>query len=342
MEVQALEEARTHGITTPFEKEYIRKDNSRVPILIGGALLEESSGLEQTIVFSLDLSDRKRTQEALRQREEQLRLITNAVPVFISYVDAEQRYRFNNKKYEELYGVSASEIYGKQIQELVDESVYESIRPYIEAVLSGEEVTYETKIPEKDGASRYVEVSYVPQFNTEGAVSGFVALISDISDRKKAEQEREQLLLREKAARTEAETANRLKDEFLATLSHELRTPLNAMSGWTQLLTTRKFDETTTARALETINRNTKSLKILIEDVLDVSRIITGKLHLKVIPVQLIKVVEAALDTVRPAAEAKEIRLESISDSSVGLVLGDANRLQQIVWNLVYNAIKFT
>ncbi|MBW4572728.1 MAG: PAS domain S-box protein [Tolypothrix carrinoi HA7290-LM1] len=349
LEVQASSEARTHGITTPFEKEYIRKDNSRVPILIGGALLEESNGIEQTIIFCVDLSerqaalrDRKRTQEALRQREDQLRLITNAVPVLISYVDAQQRYRFNNQKYEEWYGVPVSEIYGKQIQEFMDKSVYESVRPYIEAVLSGEQVTYQTKVLDKDGGSRYVEVSYIPQFNEERAVEGFVALISDISDRKKAEQEREQLLLREKAARTEAETANRLKDEFLATLSHELRTPLNAMSGWTQLLTTRKFDETTTARALETINRNTKTLKVLIEDVLDVSRIITGKLNLKITPVQLITVVEAALDTVRPAAEAKEIRLENISDSSVPLVLGDANRLQQIVWNLLSNAIKFT
>lgn len=342
LDAQVLEEARTHGITTPFEKEYIHKDNSRVPILIGGALLEESNGIEQTIVFSLDLSERKRTQEALRQREEQLRLITNAVPVFISYVDAEQRYRFNNQKYEEWFGVLALEIYGKHMQEFMDESVYESVRPYIEAVLSGEEVTYEINALDKDGISRYFEVSYVPQFNEEKAVEGFVGLINEISDRKQAEQEREQLLLREKAARTEAEAANRLKDEFLATLSHELRTPLNAMFGWTQLLTTRKFDETTTARALETINRNTKTLKILIEDVLDVSRIITGKLNLKVIPVQLITVVEAALDTVRPAAEAKEIRLESISDSSLKLVLGDVNRLQQIIWNLVSNAIKFT
>ncbi|MGI2905983.1 PAS domain S-box protein [Tolypothrix sp. VBCCA 56010] len=342
LEVQASEEARTHGVTTPFEKEYIHKDGRRVPILLGGALLEESNGIEQTIVFSLDLSERKRTQQALRQRENQLRLITNAVPVFISYVDAEQRYRFNNKKYEEWFGVPASEIYGKHMREFMDESVYKSVRPYIEAVLSGEQVTYEINALDKDGISRYFEVSYVPQLNEENAVEGFVGLISDISDRKKAEQEREQLLLREKAARTEAEAANRLKDEFLATLSHELRTPLNAMFGWTQLLTTRKFDETTTARALETINRNTKTLKVLIEDVLDVSRIITGKLNLKITPVQLITVVEAALDTVRPAAEAKEIRLESISDSSVALVLGDANRLQQIVWNLVSNAIKFT
>jgi PAS domain S-box-containing protein len=341
--LQASEEMRTHGITTPFEEEYIRKDGSCVPILIGGALLQESSDhAEQTIIFCLDLSERKRAQEALRQREDQLRLITNAVPVLISYVDAQQRYRFNNKKYEEWYRVPVSEIYGKHIREFMDESVYESIYPYIETVLSGEQVTYETKVPHKDGGSRYVEVSYIPQLNETRAVEGFVALISDISDRKKAEQEREQLLKSEQASRAEAEAANRLKDEFLATLSHELRTPLNAMFGWTQLLSTRKFDEITTARALETIDRNTKSLKVLIDDVLDVSRIITGKLHLKVTPVQLRTVVQAAFDTVRPAAEAKEILLESIFDSSLGIVLGDAHRLQQVVWNLLSNAIKFT
>lgn len=164
----------------------------------------------------------------------------------------------------------------------------------------------------------------------------------DITQRQKAEEEREQLLAREQAARAEAEAANRMKDEFLATLSHELRTPLNAMIGWTQLLRTRKFDEATAARALETIDRNTKSLAQLIEDVLDVSRIITGKLRLNFHPVELVSVIEAALDTVRPAAEAKDIQIESQLEPSVGRVLGDPNRLQQVVWNLLSNAVKFT
>jgi signal transduction histidine kinase/ActR/RegA family two-component response regulator len=164
----------------------------------------------------------------------------------------------------------------------------------------------------------------------------------DITQRKQLEEEREQLLARERTARADAEAANRMKDEFLATLSHELRTPLNAMLGWTQMLRTRKFDEATTTRALETIDRNTKSLAALIEDVLDVSRIIRGKLHLNLRPVELVSVVEAAIDTVRSAAQAKEIRLKSSLYGSVEPILGDANRLQQVVWNLLSNAVKFT
>ena len=144
------------------------------------------------------------------------------------------------------------------------------------------------------------------------------------------------------AARRTAEAANRMKDEFLATLSHELRTPLNAMLGWTHLLRTRTFEEAKRERALETIDRNTKSLAALIEDILDVSRIITGKLKLSVAPCELVPLIEAAIETVQPAAEAKMIQIECCLNASAGLVLGDATRLQQVVWNLLSNAIKFT
>jgi PAS domain S-box-containing protein len=146
----------------------------------------------------------------------------------------------------------------------------------------------------------------------------------------------------EQQARAQAEAANRTKDEFLATLSHELRTPLNAMLGWTQLLRTRKFDEAKIARALETIDRNTKSLAALIEDILDVSRIMTGKLHISARVCELVSVIDAAIEAVRPAAEAKSIPIEFLCDTAVGTVWGDANRLQQVVWNLLSNAIKFT
>ena len=161
--------------------------------------------------------------------------------------------------------------------------------------------------------------------------------------------ERARLYDAERRARAEAvreaersAAANRTKDEFLATLSHELRTPLNAMLGWTKLLRTRKMDEATVARALETIDRNTKSLATLIEDILDVSRIITGKLRLNVRSIELFSVIEAGIDSVRSAAEAKEIQIESILDPSAGIILGDPERLQQVVWNLLSNAIKFT
>jgi PAS domain S-box-containing protein len=143
------------------------------------------------------------------------------------------------------------------------------------------------------------------------------------------------------AALNTAEAANRIKDEFLATLSHELRTPLNAMLGWTQLLRTRKMDAEKMGRGLETIDRNTRSLSKLIEDILDVSRIMTGKLHLAPQPCDLLGLIEVALDAVRPAAEAKKMQV-SVNNASALVVWADSNRLQQVVLNLLSNAIKFT
>ncbi|CAN5707776.1 ATP-binding protein [soil metagenome] len=164
----------------------------------------------------------------------------------------------------------------------------------------------------------------------------------EIAERKQAEEERAQLLVREQAARAEAEQANRTKDEFLATLSHELRTPLSAILGWSHLVRTGKLDELQMARAFETIERNARSQSQLVDDLLDVSRIISGKLQIEVSSVNLSSVVEAAIEAVRPAFEAKDIRFETVMDSQPCLVPGDANRLQQIFWNLFSNAVKFT
>jgi PAS domain S-box-containing protein len=146
----------------------------------------------------------------------------------------------------------------------------------------------------------------------------------------------------EQRARTDAEAANRIKDEFLAVLSHELRSPLNPILGWTRLLRSRKFDEEATDRALETIERNAKLQAQLIEDLLDVSRILRGKLVLNVAPVNLVTTIEAAMETVRLAAQSKEIQIQTVFEPNVGSVAGDSNRLQQVVWNLLSNAIKFT
>ena len=164
----------------------------------------------------------------------------------------------------------------------------------------------------------------------------------EITERKQAEEERAQLLVREQAARAEAEQANRTKDEFLATLSHELRTPLSAILGWSHLVRSGKLDESHMSRALETIERNARSQSQLIDDLLDVSRIITGKLQIEPRPVDLSAVIEAAIDAVRPALEAKSIQFENEVNASAGFVPGDPNRLQQIFWNLFSNAAKFT
>ena len=161
-------------------------------------------------------------------------------------------------------------------------------------------------------------------------------------ERDQMEQERENLLQRERIARKEAETANRVKDEFLAVLSHELRSPLNPILGWAKLLQTRQLEPQAVKRALETIERNAKLQTQLIDDLLDVSRILRGKLALNICPIDLTKVIDAALETVRLSAEAKHIEIQENFCTNIGLISGDAGRLQQIVWNLLSNAVKFT
>ena len=172
-----------------------------------------------------------------------------------------------------------------------------------------------------------------------GSIGGQVG---QFVERKRNEDEREQLLSRELAARAEAERANRTKDEFLAIVSHELRTPLNAIVGWASLLSSGSLDPVRATRAVEVIDRNAKAQAQLIEDILDVSRVVSGNLRLNSRPVQLQPVIEAAVDSIRPAADAKQIDLQITLDPKAGPVSGDPERLQQIVWNLLSNAVKFT
>jgi PAS domain S-box-containing protein len=173
-------------------------------------------------------------------------------------------------------------------------------------------------------------------------VAGIGGQIGQFIERRRAEAEISGLFKRERAARADAEKANRLKDEFLATLSHELRTPLNAVIGWSRMLGSGRLDPDGSRHALEVIERNAWAQKQIIEDILDVSRVITGKLQLNLGPVDLITVVDAALDAVRPAMEAKEIKIETIIGASLRLISGDGDRLQQVVWNILSNAAKFT
>ncbi|HBB86167.1 MAG TPA: hypothetical protein DC047_00960 [Blastocatellia bacterium] len=173
-------------------------------------------------------------------------------------------------------------------------------------------------------------------------VAGIGGQIGQFTERKQAEERLAELLDSERAARGEAERANRLKDEFLATLSHELRTPLNAVIGWSRMLQSGRLDQESATHALEVVERNAWAQKQIIEDILDVSRVITGKLQMNLTAVDLVAIVDAALDAVRPAMEAKDIKIETLLDSSLRLVSGDPDRLQQVVWNVLSNAAKFT
>jgi PAS domain S-box-containing protein len=194
----------------------------------------------------------------------------------------------------------------------------------------------------KDGREVWVEAHSVVVCNANGTPVGMRGVTMDRTPAVRIEQERGELLQREHEARAQAEEASRLKDEFLATVSHELRTPLNAVVGWSRLLRSSEIDQKGLTHGLEVIERNAWAQKQIIEDILDVSRIITGKLHVGLLPVELLPVINAAIDSIHPAAKAKEIRIVMRIGSPDLTVNGDADRLQQVAWNLLANAVKFT
>lgn len=189
------------GICQPFEKEYFHRDGTRIPVLIGAALLQREP--MEWVAFVVDLTQRKAAERERQQREEQLRLITEALPVLVSYVDHEQRYRFNNLAYETWFGHSRAEITGKHIREVLGESAYETVLPQIEAALRGETITYETAVLYRDAGLRHIHGSYVPHRDETGRVLGYIALISDVSEQKRIEAQ-----LREQ--RETVETINRM------------------------------------------------------------------------------------------------------------------------------------
>jgi signal transduction histidine kinase/CheY-like chemotaxis protein len=195
-----------------------------------------------------------------------------------------------------------------------------------------------------DGEYRWVVNRGVPMFAGDNSFVGYIGSCTDITVRKEIENVREELLLRERQARAEAEAANRAKDEFLAVISHELRAPLNAMYGWARILQTKReqVDAATLSHAIDIIERSARTQSKLIEDLIDTTRIRTGKLRLDMKPVDLANLVQAAVDIARPSAKEKRITLAAVINTKAGIITGDPERLQQIIGNLLSNAIKFT
>ncbi|MEA5623423.1 response regulator [Nostoc sp. UHCC 0251] len=278
----------------------------------------------------------------LRQSEERLRSLSTCSPVGIFEIDTEGGCRYTNPRYQMICGLKAAESLEKRWLESVHpEDRERAVASWSAYIHEGRDYSEEFRFQTAHGIVRWVQVRSSPMLSGQGELLGYVGTLEDITERKQAEEVRAQVI-REQTARQEAEAANRMKDEFLAVLSHELRTPLTSMLGWSKILRSKKLDEKATSRALEAIERNAISQMQLIEDILDVSRIIRGQLRLNVSAVNLLTVTEAALEAVRPLAEPKDIKLNTVLDTSVGSVYGDPARLQQIVWNLLTNAIKFT
>lgn len=283
-----------------------------------------------------------RQAEQLRQSEKRFRLLSMCSPVGIFLLDIEGQCTYTNPRYQEICGFTAAEGLGEGwLQALYEDDRQKAILAWESCIRETQEISHEYRFQTPEGRVRWAHIRTSPMFSDQGHLVGHVGTIEDITERKQAEEVREQML-REQIARREAETANRMKDEFLAVLSHELRTPLNAMLGWSRLLRTRKLDAKTIERALETIERNATAQAQLIEDILDVSKVIRGKLRLNWLPVNLVSVIEAAIDVVRTQADAKSIQLELTQSVADAQTWGDSVRLQQVVWNLLSNAIKFT
>jgi PAS domain S-box-containing protein len=298
--------------------------------------------------LALFASSRRNAEKRLRQQREWLRVALSSIGDAVIATDLNGTVNFINPTAEALTGWTMAEVADKPLGEvfhIVNEETRAPVEsPFAAIKREGNVVglANHTLLIARDGREIPIEDSGAPIKDHSGKTMGVIIVFHDVSERRGAEKEREQLLRREQAARTEAEAANRLKDEFLATVSHELRTPLNAILGWASLLSRRTLDEETMRSAAQVIERNAKGQAEIINDILDVSRIITGKLRIDPQAVELAPIIQAAIDTVYPAAAAKAIAITVALDRQADLVLGDPDRLQQIVWNLVSNAIKFT
>jgi PAS domain S-box-containing protein len=267
-------------------------------------------------------------------------------PLAVVEWDSDFRVSRWSESAEALFGWKGDEVLGKHVNEWQfvfpeDLNAVESVTFRQRVGVEVQGVLYNRNYT-KDGSVVHCEWYNSVLHDDAGKLVSVLSLVLDVTARKQAEEERAALLVRERDARRHAEQADRLKDEFLATLSHELRTPLTSILGWASMIRNGEVEGTSADRAIETIERNARSQARLIDDLLDVSRIITGNLRLELHPLNLEPIVEAAVDALRPTADAKGVQLQTEFSSSPCLVRGDANRLRQVIWNLLSNAIKFT
>ncbi|MDZ7958624.1 MAG: ATP-binding protein [Aulosira sp. DedQUE10] len=298
---------------------------------------------EGVSIFITDISTRKQAEAALRESEQRFRNMADNAPVMIWVTDPTGYCTYLSQSWYEFSGQTEETGLGLGWLDVVHPEDSESAKnAFLVANERCEAFRLEYRLRRKDGEYRWAIDAATPWFSCDGDFQGYIGSVIDITERKAAETERDRLLQLEQAARAEAEKANLIKDEFLAVLSHELRSPLNPILGWSKLLQTGEFDPASMKKALATIERNAQLQVQLIDDLLDVSRILRGKLNLNMVAVNLVSVIDAAMETVRLAAEAKNIQINTMLDASLGEVLGDSSRLQQVIWNLVSNAVKFT
>lgn len=331
-----------------IECRMIRANGSLGWLWIKGSIYRDLTGQPAWLMgLVADITDRKRTEEALRENEDRLRMAITSAQLGIwdwNLVTDELKWDVACKA---MFGLppeaeSNIQVFFEALHPEDRDRLQEVVQVALNPVSGGLYDTEYRTIGIYDKVERWLRAKGQAYYDINGKPLRFSGTVLNITEQKQAEAQREQLLHQEQLAREAAEHANRMKDEFLAILSHELRTPLNPILGWSKLLQSPRTDAEKLHQGLTTIERNARRQLELIDDLLDISRIIGGKLTLNLAPVSLLEPIQAALETIYLAAEAKGIQLEVLLDPTIAPIKGDAGRLQQVVWNLLSNALKFT
>lgn len=380
---------KQQGWISDVEFEMVRKDGTILPVSLSATAIKDSEGnflMSRSTLFDItdrkraqialqqanehlearvqertaalsqvnallhsELIERKQAEQALSESEKQLRTITNALPVLISYIDADQRFRFNNQTYEQWFGCNWTDIHGQHLSQVLGEQAYQSIQPYVKRALSGEATTYESLVPYKNDGKRWVSATYLPDINQQGAVQGYFALIADITDRKLAEQailhmnEALEIKVEErttalKELNDELVNSNRELEQFAYIASHDLQEPLRAVIGYTQLLMQdyQTLFDASAQQYAEYIVDGGKRMQQLIQDLLHYSRV--GTRDLVFAPIDCNVVLDQVLGNLQVAIAERQALITS---DPLPTVTVDKLQLTQLLQNLIGNALKF-
>jgi len=317
----------------------VARDGSIKEVLIDSSACWEDGRLMYTRCFTRDVSVQRRVEQV----NAQLAAIVESSSDAIVSKDLNGIVTSWNRSAERMFGYTAEEMVGRSITTIIPPEREHEELEILQKLRRGERIEmYQAIRVRKDGTRVAVSLTISPIRDATGNIVGASKIARDLTETERAARDRESLLESERAARAEAERATRSRDDFLAVVSHELRTPLNSILGWAQLLKHSRYEPTTVDEGIEAIERGARAQVQLIEDLLDMNRIMSGKLTLAVKPVDAACVLKAAIDTLRPSIQIKGLTLDARLDAKVGPVLGDPARLQQVFWNLLSNAIKFT
>jgi PAS domain S-box-containing protein len=318
----------------------VTRNGKEIPIDDSGSPIKDESGaLVGAVLVFREITERRKAE---REHGLLAAIVQSAEDAIISKT-LDGVIESWNAGAERLFEYSADEVIGRSIKIIIPPDRHMEEEQILARLRRGERIEhFETVRVSKSGRLLDIDLTVSPVRNKQTEIIGASKIARDISTRKRLEEQRRQLLARVEAAKERAETASLAKDEFIAQVSHEMRTPINSILGWTGILRARDYDRDQTVRATDTIERNAKVQLQLIEDLIDLSKIVKGKMHIQLVPLQIADIITQAIDTVSPAAEAKSITIQKQTETSNGLIVGDPDRLLQVFWNLLSNAVKFT